>query len=103
MPDCVWAVVGVSVFSSVSQVLHLELGCELDVPDQEGFTALYAAVGFNMTRVAEWLLDHGADVNRRQRSLATPLFYAAYSNSLDCARLLLHKGATLQAVDCNNR
>lgn len=84
-------------------MLHEELGAELDVADKEGFTPLYAAVGFGMTDMARWLIDKGADMERRQKSQATPLFYAAHSNSLGCARLLLARGAKVEARDCNHR
>ena len=44
------------------------------------------------------LLKHGAEINARDRSGATPLFYAAFGANKENAELLLVKGADVHAT-----
>jgi ankyrin repeat protein len=44
----------------------------------DGLTMLHRAAGQGTLRVARWLLDHGADVNRKSREGWTPLDFAAW-------------------------
>ena len=61
-------------------------------------TALHWAVARRQPGAAAWLLDRGADINRRAGFGATrgvtPLHVAAaWEGSPDCARLLIDRGA----------
>lgn len=61
-------------------------------------TALHWAVARKQAEAAAWLIDHGADINRRAgfggTRGVTPLHVAAaWEGSPDCARLLLERGA----------
>jgi ankyrin repeat protein len=72
-------------------------------------TMLHRAAGYGSLRVATWLLDHGADVNRRsnpdfwRREGRTPLEFAVWectegsgrSTSEAMAALLIERGAAL--------
>jgi ankyrin repeat protein len=76
----------------------------------DGVTMLHCAAGQGMLLVAKWLLDHGADVNRKShpdfwwREERTPLDFAAWecaeepSRASTCeamAALLIERGAAL--------
>jgi ankyrin repeat protein len=76
----------------------------------DGVTMLHRAAGRGMLLVAKWLLDHGADVNRKSdadfwcRDGRTPLEFASWecaeepssgSTSDAMARLLIERGASL--------
>lgn len=49
-----------------------------DVCPPDGLTMLHRAAGQGTLMVAKWLLDHGADVNRKSREGWTPLDFAAW-------------------------
>lgn len=54
------------------------------------------------TRVAELLLDHGADVNERNAAGATPLHDAALAGQKAMCLLLLDRGAHIDAAESEN-
>jgi ankyrin repeat protein len=74
----------------------------------DGWTALHRAAGMLQQRVVTWLLEHGADVNRRARGGWTPLDYAACGEAWDdvgdpaefasVAKLLLRAGAEPSSI-----
>jgi ankyrin repeat protein len=75
----------------------LARGADIDGEPYNG-TALHWAVGRPDVDAAAWLLDHGADINRRAgfggTRGVTPLHVAcAWSGSPACARLLMERGA----------
>lgn len=82
-------------------------GATVDAPTNYGETPLHwAASGVNgfgkevdLVEFADILIAHGADVNRKTsegRSYKTPLNYAAASNNLPVARLLIARGADVE-------
>lgn len=82
-------------------------GATVDAPTNFGETPLHwAAQGVNgfgkqvdLVDFADVLIAHGADVNRKTgegRSYKTPLNYAAESNNLPVARLLIARGADVE-------
>jgi ankyrin repeat protein len=75
-----------------------------DVCPPDGVTMLHRAAGQGTLLVAKWLLDHGADVNRKSREGRTPLDFAAWecaeepwggSTCEAMAALLIERGAAL--------
>ena len=75
-----------------------------DVCPPDGMTMLHRAAGQGTLRVAKWLLDHRADVNRKTREGWTPLDFAAWecaeapwrgSICEAIAALLVERGAAL--------
>jgi ankyrin repeat protein len=74
----------------------------------DGWTLLHRAAGILQERVVAWLLEHGADVNRRAQGEWTPLDFAASGRAWDesgsserfasVAALLLRAGAPLSSV-----
>jgi ankyrin repeat protein len=57
----------------------------------------YSAIRNNDLARLESLIAGGADVNTRDRHQETPLMYAAYVGSLDAMKVLLQKGASVDA------
>jgi ankyrin repeat protein len=56
--------------------LMLELGVPVNAANRGGQTALHGAAFFEMDEIAQFLLDHGANVNARNVSGETPLTIA---------------------------
>jgi ankyrin repeat protein len=73
----------------------VEAGADVNDRSQSkmGSTVLCWAVSTGNLKLIEFLLDHGAGVNGRSRDGNFPLFYAATTNDLPLARLLLAKDA----------
>jgi ankyrin repeat protein len=84
----------------------LARGADIDAEPYNG-TALHWTVARKQVDAARWLIDHGADINRRSgfggvRGV-TPLHVAcAWSGSPECARLLMAGGADITIVDPEN-
>jgi ankyrin repeat protein len=70
-------------------------GIDLDLMDELGHAALHYAVMDERYRVAEWLLENGANVNLYLEGLIgeTPLNLAARGNYPEVVELLLRHGA----------
>jgi ankyrin repeat protein len=79
----------------VLQVLLDHPGIQLDAPAMNGNTALMMAAFKRNRPAAEALVARGAAVNRPGW---TPLHYAAASGDEDVARLLIKRGAKVDAV-----
>ena len=62
-----------------------------------GVTPLSWATLFNQVKVAEFLIQKGADVNARNRDGGTSLHGAAFLGHADIAALLIQKGADINA------
>src|SRR5690606_234160 len=77
----------------------LDFGLSVDVLRSDGGDApLDVAAGHGHYRACEWLLDHGADINRGLGNAATPIFSAVYSRSLELVALFIDRGANLEAT-----
>jgi ankyrin repeat protein len=81
------------------------LGADVNANAYRG-TALLWACFDDRVDAASWLLDHGADPNlahdfggRNHGTDACALHLAAQFECLECARLLVERGASLSAVD----
>ena len=69
--------------------------------DAAGSTLLHHAAGFGTLETMAWLLESGADVNAKNRRKSTPLHWAVHDP--DKARLLLSKGANVNAQEAEGR
>ena len=81
--------------------LLLAKGADAAAVDKGGVTALLAAVHGNDTATIRMLVEAGADVNRAETqgfSPVTPLMAAAANGNLPVVKLLLAKGAKVDAV-----
>jgi hypothetical protein len=67
--------------------------------DPIGLTPLHLAVAGGLTKVAQILIDAGADANARDDSGRTPLMHAVLSNEPHTLQLLLEYGADTHARD----
>jgi ankyrin repeat protein len=74
-------------------------GMSIDQLTRDGSsTALEIAAGQGHYKACEWLLDHGADINRGLGGSPTPIFSAIYSKSLKLVQLFVERGANLGAT-----
>ncbi|KAI6653202.1 glutaminase kidney isoform, mitochondrial isoform 1 precursor [Oopsacas minuta] len=62
-------------------------------------TPLHLAAGYNQIEVAEYLLEHGAEVNAEDKGGLIPLHNASSYGHLDIASLLIDKGGHVNAQD----
>jgi ankyrin repeat protein len=63
-------------------------GARVDMPDGEGHTALHVAAKAGQREMVEWLLDHGADADAKDRLTLKPLDYVAGATNAALAALL---------------
>jgi hypothetical protein len=65
-----------------------------------GMTTLHILMGLGATSAASWLLDRGADINRRDNEFdSTPLAWAARVGRVEVVELLLSRGALRKLPD----
>lgn len=68
-------------------------------PDAGGYYALQWSALNNKPAIATYLLEHGADLNARDKSGQTALHWAAVRGGIQAADVLLESGAELEAMD----
>jgi ankyrin repeat protein len=98
-----------SYFGNVEIVhLFLEHGADLEAAEGDMGAKPLQLVSYGKyrsqedgVRVAQLLLDHGADVNTRIKDHQTPLHVASYFGNVEIVRLLLDHGADLEAAECD--
>ncbi|KAK9511473.1 hypothetical protein O3M35_000121 [Rhynocoris fuscipes] len=88
-------------------IIKLLLNCnKIDVniaTPEKGNTALHYAADGGGTECIQLLLNHGADVNKRNKKWQTALHLASRSQCTDCVELLLKAGSDVTARDIENR
>jgi hypothetical protein len=95
-----WLFDAVSYDNTEMVELFVAKGYDINALDDLAKTPLGCAVSRGCLRVAQWLLDHGADVNDGAGVRPTPLIRVVHSDkhSLEIAKLLLERGADLHAT-----
>lgn len=91
-----------AVIHSDIEVLDLlvRLGADPHIVDPLGRTALYNAIEYNNTRVAEYLIKElKLDPNARDRYKMTPFMMAAVYADVDMLQMLAQNGADPYAID----
>ena len=84
--------------------LLLRKGAEFDAEDKDRRTPLTLAAGRGHNDVSLYLIDKGADVNKKDRVKKTVLHhYVSESGDLKVVKLLLSKGAKIDAKDEGRR
>lgn len=73
----------------------IQEGAPVDVttPETKGNTALHYACGMSRVDIVEWLLRHGADVNKLTDKGKSPLDCVSGYNAAEIRNLLIQKGA----------
>lgn len=79
-------------------------GANVDFCDYGGTTALHFAASLNDTIAAKLLIEHGADVNKKQKiANMTPVLVAAMWSGPDVLRILINNKADCNALDSQGR
>ena len=80
----------------------IERGADVNFPNQ-GHTFLVTAILNNNFDIIKCLVEHGADVNKRDSyPYKTPLMYAAHRGYFDIVKYLVENGADKNMVDSYN-
>ncbi len=75
----------------------------VDANDQEQGTPLHGSADAGHLKIAEYLIEKGADVNAWNNAHQNPLFYAAYKGHSEMVSLLLEKGSEYREPDIYGR
>ncbi|KAA0162120.1 hypothetical protein FNF28_04824 [Cafeteria roenbergensis] len=98
-PDCKW----IWEFAAAGDLPGVEgkvaEGVCIDATDDDGRTALMAAVCNGADDIAAWLLDSGASIEARDNEGNTALMLAARRFRTSSVQLLLDYGADVDVVD----
>lgn len=81
--------------------LLMECGADVNASTKDGFTPLMACAKFDSPLIAAQLIERGAKVNAAKTGSDeghSALFFAAWQGNLSVARLLLSKGAHVNAA-----
>src|SRR5262249_4059965 len=83
--------------------LLAQAGAEVDSADDQGMAPVHPAVQDGYLETTQFLLDHGADLNRSVTKGETPLFLAVVADSDAFAKmkLLLSRGADVNGSGPN--
>nr|CAD1831830.1 unnamed protein product [Ananas comosus var. bracteatus] len=74
-------------------------GCSVAEPDGLGYYALQWAALNNRTAAAQYIIEHGGDVNAADHTGQTALHWSAVRGHIQVAELLLKEGARVDAAD----
>uniref|UniRef100_A0A2P2M1H2 protein S-acyltransferase n=1 Tax=Rhizophora mucronata TaxID=61149 RepID=A0A2P2M1H2_RHIMU len=74
-------------------------GCSVAEPDGLGYYALQWAALNNRTAAAQYIIEHGGDVNAADHTGQTALHWCAVRGAIQVAELLLQEGAQFNSVD----
>ncbi|CAM4644910.1 unnamed protein product [Leuciscus chuanchicus] len=90
---------GSHIVHNPSHVIPLPGMVNVDVLGKMGFTPLMVAAQKGFTSLADILVKHGADINKRDNSGKNSLMQACYSGHLDMVKYLRNRGSTWQSRD----
>nr|XP_002121662.3 tankyrase-1 [Ciona intestinalis] len=85
----------------LARVQKLCTPSNINCRDQQGrnSTPLHLAAGYNNAEVAEYLIEHGADVNAQDKGGLIPLHNASSYGHVEIAALLIKSNASVNATD----
>ena len=72
-------------------------------PDDHLHSAIHIAVINAFVSISELLIQNGADCNVQDDKLWTPLHYCAAENKVECAVLLIKRGAKIEQRDIDHK
>lgn len=81
--------------------IFIEHKVDVNVQDENGFTALMFASALNQKEIVQLLLQNGADMSLRSKSGYYALLYAIFSDAKDAVKVLEDAGATLLSFSLN--
>ncbi|KAL0427271.1 UNVERIFIED_CONTAM: protein S-acyltransferase 24 [Sesamum latifolium] len=76
-------------------------GCLVSEPDALGYSALQWAALNNRMAAAQYIIEHGGDINACDHQGQTALHWSAVRGAVQVAELLLQEGARLTVTDVN--
>ncbi|KAI8565665.1 hypothetical protein RHMOL_Rhmol03G0278000 [Rhododendron molle] len=74
-------------------------GCSVSEPDGLGYYALQWAALNNRTAAAQYIIEHGGDVNAADHTGQTAIHWCAVRGAIKVAEILLQEGARVNAAD----
>ena len=86
-------------YDELAKLLIGTYGVEIDLPDNEGRTAIHYAAMSGNTKVMLLLLENGADPNKLTKKKDTPLHFAAKYAGEEEVRFLVEHGASIKAIN----
>jgi ankyrin repeat protein len=100
-----WTVLHMAAYHNAANCLELIMaqpGAKVDLPMEDGSTALFLAAEKNGVDSAKVLLKYGADVNHTDHRKITALHHAALGGSAEVIKFLLQMGANPAATSISN-
>lgn len=97
-PNCVFSNGKTGLYYAIyydntkTSLFLLGAGADPDYTASE-LTMLQWAIRFDRPRIARLLIEYGAEVNKTDQELNTPLIYAAGLNNLEMCKILIDRGA----------
>ncbi|KAG1327099.1 Protein S-acyltransferase 24 [Cocos nucifera] len=82
----------------LQRLVEVEL-CSVSEPDGLGYSALQWTALNNRTAAAQYIIEHGGDVNSADHTGQTALHWSAVRGHIQVAELLLREGARVDAAD----
>ena len=76
----------------------IDLGADVNLPTESGFTPLMASAGRHNIAIADLLIEKGADIEARDDDDINALVYASTYNNEEMVKFLLEKGADANTV-----
>ncbi|PTY41398.1 ankyrin repeat domain-containing protein [Brachyspira hampsonii] len=76
----------------------IDLGADVNLTTESGFTPLMASAGRHNIAIAELLIEKGADIEAKDDDGINALVYASTYNNEEMVKLLLEKGADANTV-----
>ncbi|MED6205170.1 Protein S-acyltransferase 24 [Stylosanthes scabra] len=98
IPNDVYTAAGYGDLEKLRRLVERE-GCTVTEPDGSGYYALQWAALNNRTAAAQYIIEHGGDLNATDRTGQTALHWSAVHGAIQVAELLLQEGAHLNAAD----
>ncbi|KAK7264846.1 hypothetical protein RJT34_32458 [Clitoria ternatea] len=98
LPDDVYTAAAHGDLEKLRRLVEQE-GCTVTEPDGLGYHALQWAALNNRTAAAQYIIEHGGDVNAMDQNGQTALHWCAVRGAFQVAELILQEGARINAAD----
>lgn len=86
----------------IEQLLQQNPSLDINIKDEDGYTALIHASVFGYKEVVHFLLDKGAELDAQDSHYGyTALMHASWQGHSEIVKLLLNKGADIHAKNSN--